>query len=266
MRQSLASELFDFYRRGATVASPRRDLDRSHWRHRALVAAHVVASAWIATLVVGGGITSMALALTAAAFVYLGHRAVDPVNGLVHFALDNYFARTTPLVGTVVDGFLNHHDSPEDITRIQFARNVAGTVTVSLPFLLLLIAMHRVETLPGIALSSFFGTFFVETGFSLECHKYVHMSPASLPRVIKWLQDRELILTTAAHDRHHAGFDADYASVTGKSNRYLTDAVYHRMERVIYELTRRTTGVGVEPRSWQLHRAPSHCHSHSHSH
>jgi hypothetical protein len=255
-RPSLAGQilgLIRFYRRGATAAPPRRELDRSHWYHRALVLWHVVASVWVGAIILEGAVRSLPMALTAAAFAYLGHKTVDPVNGLVHFTFDNYFRRTTPIVGGVVDGFLNHHDWPAAIARIQFARNVGPIVALSLPALAALILLHPTGTITGLAASSFLGAFFAETGFCMEAHKYAHIRAGALPPAIRWLQRRGWLVPHEVHRRHHArrpGHEADYAAVTGKANRYLTSTVCRTMERAIHELTRRLTGVGVEPRSW----------------
>jgi hypothetical protein len=251
---SQTKELFDFYCRGAAVAPPRRELDTSHWHHRALVAWHVAASACVGKLILDGAVVSLPRALTAAVFVYLGHKVVDPVHGLVHFAIDNYFSRTTPIIGGVVDGFLNHHDEPATITRIQLARNVAPIVLLSLPALASLILIRPVGTIFGLAASSFLGTFFAETGFAMEAHKYAHIGRETLPPALKWLQRREWLVPPEVHAKHHArrpGYEADYAAVTGRANRYLTCTVLRRTERTIYELTKQLTGVGVEPRSWR---------------
>jgi len=246
-------ELIEFYRRGATVSPPQRELDRSHWYHRALVLWHLVASVWVATIVLTGAGRSLPFAVTTVAFAYLGLKAVDPVNGLVHFAFDNYFSRATPVVGGVVDGFLDHHDNPTTITRIQFARNVGPIVALSLPALASLLLIHPTDTISGLAISSFLGTFFAATGFCMEAHKYAHIRPGALPPALRWLQRRGWLVPREVHRRHHVrqpGHEADYAAVTGESNRYLTSTVFRRMERAIYELTRRFMGVGVAPRSW----------------
>jgi hypothetical protein len=251
---SQTQQLFGFYRRGAAIAPPRRECDQSQWYHRALVVWHVVASACVAKLLLAGAVVSLPHAVTVAAFVCLGHKAVDPVHGLVHFAIDNYFSRTTPIIGGVVDGFLNHHDEPATITRIQFATNVAPIVALSLPVLATLILIQPVGTIAGLAASSFLGAFFSETGFAMEAHKYAHMSQETLPPVLKWLQRRQWLVPPEAHAKHHArrpGHEADYAAVTGKANRYLTCAVFRSAERTIYGLTKQLTGVGVEPRSWR---------------
>jgi len=247
-------ELVEFYRNGAAVAPPHRQGDQSYWYHRALVVAHVVASAWVGKLILASAFTSLPLALTAAAFVCLGHKATDPAHGLVHFTIDNYFSRTTPMIGGVVDGFLDHHDRPAVISRIQCARNVASLVMLSLPVHAALILSCPAETIAGISALSFLGVFFAEVGFSMEAHKYAHISRRSLPTAITWLQDREWLVPSAVHWKHHArrpGYEADYAAITGKANRYLTSERFRRIERAIYDLTLRLTGAGVEARSWR---------------
>ena len=235
------------------MAPPLRECDESHWYHRVLVVWHVVASAWVGKLIIAGAAGSPSRALIAASLIYLGHKAVDPAHGLVHFTLDNYFSRTTPLIGGVIDGFLNHHDEPATISRIQLARNIAPLVALSLPMLAALIFMQPTATLPGLAAMSFLGTFFIETGFAMEAHKYAHISQERLPRTVKWLQHHQWLISSELHAKHHARrprFDADYAAVTGRSNRYLTETVFRKAERIIYELTERLTGKGVAPRSW----------------
>ena len=152
-----------------------------------------------------------------------------------------------------MDAFLNHHDEPAAISRIQFARNVAPLVTVSLPILAVLISIQPMATLAGLAAMSFLGTFFIETGFAMEAHKYAHISQEKLPRMLRWLQRRQWLIAPELHAKHHAckpRFDAEYAAVTGRSNSYLTHAVFRKAERIIYGLTELLTGKGVEPRSW----------------
>ena len=145
-------------------------------------------------------------------------------------------------------------DQPALITRIQFARNVAPLVALSLPVLLSLACIAPVQSIPGVAASSLLGVFFAETGFSMEAHKYAHISQQALPRALQWLQRRGWLMSSAVHAKHHArrpGYEADYAAVTGKSNRYLTGAVFRRLERGIYQVTRQLIGTGIEPRSWR---------------
>ena len=247
-------DLVAFYRNGATVAPPQRELDRSHCYHRALVLGHVAACVWVGALILDAATSTVPRALTAAGFAYLGHKTVDPVNGLVHFTLDNYFSVTTPIVGGVVDGFLDHHERPATISRIQFARNVGALVALSLPFLALLVLLRPMETIAGLATSSFVGTFFAESGFSMEAHKYAHISRRKLPAALRWLQRHQWLVSHELHRGHHLrrpGHEADYAAVTGQSNRYLTSVRLRRVERAIHRLTRWLTGVGVEPRSWR---------------
>lgn len=246
-------DLFEFYRSGATAGPPQRAADTSRWYHRVLVALHLLACAWIAELIVVDALASVPYAVLTVAGIWLGHKAVDPVNGLVHFTIDNYFSPTAPLVGSAVKGFLGHHEQPAQITRIVFAKNVAVLVCVSLPVLVTLIALQPARSLPAAAITSLLATFFAETGFSMEAHKYAHMAERQLPAALRWLQRRQWLVPATVHAKHHArrpGHEADYASVTGRSNRYLTSSVFRRIERSVYELTRRLWGSGVEPRSW----------------
>ena len=246
-----ARELFAFYRRGAVVDLPRREADVSRWRDRVLVAVHGVVTAYALGLVAARALGSWRTAVVTLVFVVLGHLAVDVVNGLVHFALDNYFRRDTPILGVVVGNFLDHHRDPAAISRIHFARNVSALVALSLPVMAALVVV-RPSSLVGVALSSFGALFFAETAFSLEAHKYAHIDERSLPAAVRWLQRRGWLVSHDVHRAHHrSGHASHYASVTGRSNRWLTAAFHRRLERALHGLTRRIVGAGVEPRSWR---------------
>jgi hypothetical protein len=56
-------------------------------------------------------------------------------------------------------------------------------------------------------------------------HWYAHVPASHLPRAVKWAQDHGLVISRAAHARHHATHDRNFAGVTGWCNPLLNMAL-----------------------------------------
>jgi hypothetical protein len=49
-------------------------------------------------------------------------------------------------------------------------------------------------------------------------HAYAHVPASQVPRAVRWAQDHGLAIARAAHARHHATYDENFALVTGWCN------------------------------------------------
>ncbi len=197
-----------------------------------------LALADLASLVLG-----LVGALAAAA---LGLAFADFASGCVHFYLDNYARPETPLFGRMAVEFQRHHADMTELLSQELA-NVAhptGRLTVVAFGLLVILD-------PPFLLSAFALTALLGLGFSQVLHRWAHQPPGVTgpPGVVRWLQQRGLLLSHAGHvtGHHRAPFEQAYTIVTGQLNGLLDRSGFWRsLERVVYER------LGREPGSWRL--------------
>jgi ubiquitin-conjugating enzyme E2 variant len=171
-----------------------------------------------------------------------GALAADFVSGLIHWTADTWGSETMPVLGRrFVRPFRVHHVNPDDFLRRSFldtngdvAAIVAGFLTAG--FLLPLdAAWGRVAAVMLVA--------FCVAGLPTnQIHQWAHMPRP--PRLVRWLQDRRLVLGRPDHLRHHrAPYAAHYCIATGWLNRPL-EAIgfFRRLEQFITRVT------GLRPR------------------
>jgi hypothetical protein len=163
-----------------------------------------------------------------------GVLAADFTSGLVHWFGDSFFREESPVVGPMlIAPFREHHRDPQAITRHSLLE-LHGNSCVPL----VAAAGLAVAVMPDLearvwrmfyAWLFFFALMAVATN---QCHVWAHRS--HVPRFVRALQRRGLILTVAGHQRHHSGgFRQSYCITTGWLNPGL-DAVdlFPRLERL----------------------------------
>ncbi len=176
------------------------------------------------------------VALLCAGAVALGYLLADLFSGVVHWAGDTLGDDATPLLGrSFIRPFREHHVDPKDITRHDFLETNGNNCLVSLPVLFAAYALapegpahpgwvFGVATLASCALAVF---------LTNQFHKWAHAD--AVHPLVKWLQDRRLILSPEHHQIHHTPpFDVYYCITTGWLNPVLTRLrVLRGVERAI---------------------------------
>eukprot|EP01038_Epipyxis_sp_PR26KG_P006762 gene6762-9264_t len=183
-------------------------------------------------------IAAINLIMTIGASVVIG----DLATGIFHWSVDNYGSIKTPIFGSVCAAFQGHHSTPWTITFRPFANNVFKIAYATVPALLLLMLS---KPLPLIQL--FFTLFINWWLISQEFHKYSHMQMKNIPPLMKFLQDKNIILSRKEHGLHHnSPFEGHYCILTGVCNSFLDKTHFFRhLERIVYKT------LGNKPITWK---------------
>ncbi len=145
--------------------------------------------------------------------------AADLVSGVVHWIGDRFFDETTPVLGAMlIRPFREHHRDPLAITRHGFFELCGNNaLAVLVPSLLLVLGggpEADLWSVTGHACVLFFAVAVFATN---QLHKWAHATQSARP--VRWLQASGMILSPAAHARHHRGdFSRGYCVTTGWMN------------------------------------------------
>lgn len=180
-------------------------------------------------------------AILASALV--GVAAADAVSGLVHWFGDTFLSEETPLLGPLlIRPFREHHRDPLAITRHGFFE-VSGNNAGALAPLLALAAAGPAPSY-GSSLVATLGlsallSFAVATVATNAIHRMAHMPRSRVPSLVGWLQRHGVILSAAAHARHHrAAHERAFGVTTGWTNPLLDRVRFHaRFAQVLRRLT-----------------------------
>jgi ubiquitin-conjugating enzyme E2 variant len=148
-----------------------------------------------------------------------------------------------PLLGRrFVHPFRVHHVNPEDFLRRRFLDTNGDVSMLSIPFLA---AAHvlPLTTNWGQLAAAFMSAFCAVVLPTNQVHQWAHMPRP--PRVVRWLQDRGMILSRREHSRHHCSpFARNYCIATGWCNPLLERIqFFRRLERIVARL------FGLQPRA-----------------
>ena len=146
-----------------------------------------------------------------------GVAAADFASGLVHWAADTWGSDDLPLVGRrLLKPFRLHHIDPDDFLRRSFIDANGDVAFATLPVLVALLVVPLDARPAGIGALFGFGVCAIGM-WTNQIHQWAHM-PAP-PPVIRWLQDRGVLLDRRHHAAHHAGsYDRHYCITTGWCN------------------------------------------------
>jgi hypothetical protein len=153
------------------------------------------------------------------ALSFIAYLMADFVSGFVHFLGDNFGNDQTPFFGpTFILPFRTHHVDPIDITRHGFMETNGNNCLVSLPPLIatffLLNTSHPLLYFLSYLVCAFLLGIFATNQF----HKWAHLPVVKSP-VIKFLQEKKLILGPAHHQVHHTSpYDRYYCITVGWLN------------------------------------------------
>jgi plasmanylethanolamine desaturase len=149
----------------------------------------------------------------------IGWLAVDLLSGLLHWTFDSFGSTKTPLIGQAfIQPFRAHHADPEEMTQHDFVETHGASCIAALPFLLITSFMP-LTTWPlivGQAVLLFIALGALATN---QCHKWAHMDEAATPQLVRWAQDRRIVLPRQHHQLHHtAPFDTHFCMSNGWLN------------------------------------------------
>lgn len=187
-------------------------------KHRLVDIASCLAFVVVATHIAFDAIAGLervpSLALLFPAVALAGYVAADFASGFVHWLADTYGSPQTPIVGAkLVAPFREHHDDPSAIARHDFLEangdNCLITQLVLMPTLLLVPGGERAW---GTVVSLFVLVLATSVVLTSMVHGWAHREDP--PRVVRWLQARQLVLSPEHHAVHHAAPHATHYCIT----------------------------------------------------
>jgi ubiquitin-conjugating enzyme E2 variant len=167
----------------------------------------------------------------------------DFASGLVHWTADTWFSETMPVLGRrFLRPFRVHHVDPHDFLRRDVIDCNGDVAMLNVPILAAALLVP-VATQWGAVASLALTAFAVVSLPTNQVHQWAHM-PAP-PALVRWMQQRGIILSREAHARHHQEpHVTNYCIATGWCNRWLSAVdFFPACERIVTRLS------GLEPRA-----------------
>lgn len=172
-----------------------------------------------------------------------GYIAADFASGFVHWLADTYGSPSTPLLGPkLVTPFREHHDDPGAICRHDFLEANGDNCMISQFVLLPTYAFVPAEDGGwATALSLFVLALALGVLLTSIVHGWAHHHDP--PRIARWLQKANLVLSAERHALHHRSPHAShYCITTGWLNPLLDKTrFFRRFERLLSRLGVRTS-------------------------
>lgn len=139
----------------------------------------------------------------------------------------------------LVYDFKNHHPRPDALGRRSMLVQIGSTVAVgTLPVSLLVNLWCAFATPPGWAIWAMV-SFLLGATFAQYFHGTLHRDDN--PAIIRWLRQSGLLMTPAAHQKHHDSLKRDFSTNCGWSNPLL-NPVFNMAHRRGW-----VTDAGLEP-------------------
>ena len=161
----------------------------------------------------------------------------DFISGLVHWAEDCYGQPEWPIIGaSIIAPNLLHHSKPRAFLANTWYRSADVQLLVALWSALVLVVVGWLTWRVVLVLSLVVN--------ANELHKWAHRTKTENGRLITFLQEHQVIMSRAAHGRHHGGQrDSHYCSITAWMNPLLDGLHVWRGLEATIKLT-----TGVSPR------------------
>jgi len=169
--------------------------------------------------------------------------SADFLSGLLHWACDTWGSIELPVLGkNFLRPFREHHIDPTSITRHDFVETNADS------FMMIIIPMIWVtytftfstpaEISDGYGWSCYVSVLAILLSMTNQIHKWSH-THSGLPRLVKYLQEKHIILPRQHHRIHHMSpHDTYYCMTTGWLNWPLEKVCFwSTLESVIETLT-----------------------------
>jgi ubiquitin-conjugating enzyme E2 variant len=184
----------------------------------------------------------------------LGLLAADLMSGVAHWIFDTYGDESTPIIGVLfIKLFRVHHEDPLNITYAGFVRINGDNSMLAAGFLLVVGGLGALGVGPTgpVALTAVIA-FAIGIAFTNLLHQWSHRT--ELPAIARVLHRCRLVLTPAAHARHHTPpFRSDYCITFGWLNPVLERLrFFRRLEAIIGFLAqprRRSSATAPAPRA-----------------
>lgn len=164
----------------------------------------------------------------------LGVLFADLMSGIVHWYIDTYGDPDTPVLGKhVYWPTINHHARPLDCTRAGFWSRNGPLLGLYSLFLVGFVVLGWINAFTLSALAAGL--------FASEVHVWSHKPKRRRPALVRWLQERQIILTPKAHWAHHTGgFNQRYCTLTNVLNPVLDNLrIFRLVEGMVEGLGRR---------------------------
>ena len=134
----------------------------------------------------------------------VAYAAADCMSGLAHWFCDTFFDEDTPVIGpALIQPFREHHRDPLAMTRHGFlelnGNNCLGLVA-PLGATVWLGPLAPTGVLATF-LTSLLTFFFLAVAVTNRLHGWAHAS--DVPMLVRWMQERGLILSPERHAAHH---------------------------------------------------------------
>ena len=190
------------------------------------------------------------MVLPATAALIAGVALADLITGVVHWACDSWGSEKTRWLGAnLIYSFREHHHKPKAMLDHDWVDvNGGAAIAAFLGFLgfdYFIVGAGLASAGRGVVIASFFLGLVTTSAIANQLHYWAHTR--GVPRVIAFLQKRDLILSRAQHAGHHrAPHMRGYCISTGWLNRPL-DAIgfWRALEVAVGRLT------GTQPRKDQ---------------
>lgn len=174
--------------------------------------------------------------------VFFGIILADIISGVVHWFEDTYGDPKWPVIGKpVIEPNIIHHDDPLKFTRAPLWKRSRAVIPLALAFLgvFWLLDWLNVFTVTAVIVGA----------MANETHRWAHLPPANVPRLVRMLQHVGLIQSAQHHWRHHRhGFNTHYCAITNIANPVLDGLhVFRFLEGVLEGL------FAVKPRHDRAH-------------
>ena len=219
-------------------------VDHGSDRRRWLVILDALAVAAFAVLLasivfrLGGAVQSASAWVVVGLSLPLGYLAADLASGLVHWFCDTCFEEDTRIIGrAMIRPFREHHSDPHAITRHGFFELNGNNCLAMVPPLFF--GLWAGGPTAGSTMSLFAYSLLFSFALAIfatnQFHQWAHAK--KVPRMVRWLQRRRLILPPTVHNLHHSGdYSGSYCITTGWMNHAL-DSIIHsqRQEQPVAE-------------------------------
>jgi palmitoyl-[glycerolipid] 3-(E)-desaturase len=145
---------------------------------------------------------------------------IDLISGLLHVVLDNPRSLELASIRVLADGFQKHHANPAGIYEMPLYQHL---YVMHMPLTILFVAVLPFQNagMYVVFLSMVAGLHLMQMA-----HRWAHLPPNRVPRVVGLLHKSRVLLRKSQHDLHHSPpFDKDFCIMTGICNRPLNAAV-----------------------------------------
>lgn len=129
--------------------------------------------------------------------VMLALLVTDFLAGIIHWAMDSYGSRETPLIGGEIAGNRKHHLEPKSFTKNSWWQNAKSTF----PIILILTGIFYSLDF----LNTFTLALLIIGWNSNEIHKWAHQGKKERALIGTILQKFRLIQCPKEHQKHHSG-------------------------------------------------------------